>query len=176
MAADTDEGSADVSFEGVIERSDGSRYLDPVRAQAFLGLIRAGDKLERALEATLQREHDLSLHAFEVLLFLSVFCDDREMSMSELRRRTPLSQSRVSRLVARLEADELVARVDDPSDTRAINVRITNRGVTAFRAAQDRHLDDLEHHLFSKLTSREIRQLASITNKILGGPTRQNGR
>lgn len=169
MAAKTDNGSADVSFEGVVERADGSRYLEPVRAQAFLGLIRAGDKLERALDATLQREHDLSLQAFEVLLFLAVFSDDRELSMSELRRRTPLSQSRVSRLVAQLEADGLVARVNDPSDTRAVNVRITSRGIDAFRAAQDRHLDDLQHHLFSKLTCREIRQLATITTKILDG-------
>lgn len=167
MAMDITEGPTHTTIEGVVERADGSRYLEPIRAQAFLGLIRAGDKLERSLDATLQREHQLSLHAFEVLLFLAVFADDRQMSMSELRHRTPLSQSRVSRLVAQLEADELVARSNDASDTRAVNVRITDKGVHAFRAAQDRHLDDLDQHFFSKLTSREIQQLATITTKIL---------
>ncbi len=156
--------------DGVVERDDGLKYLEPVRAHAFLGLIRAGDKLDRALDATLQKEHQLSLHAFEVLLFLAVFADDRQMPMSELRRRTPLSQSRVSRLVADLERTGLVERSGDPSDTRAVNVGITDQGISAFRAAQDRHLDDLEQHFFSKLSSREIQQLATITAKLLDEP------
>lgn len=98
-----------------------------------------------------------------------VFADDREMSMSELRRRTPLSQSRVSRLGAGLEATGLAIRVDDSSDTRAVNVRITDDGVAAFRSAQDRHLEDLEQHFFAKLIMREIQELANITSKLLDG-------
>lgn len=157
---------------GTRESSDGLTYLEPVRAQAFLGLVRAGDALARVLDATLQREHGLSLHAFEVLLFLAVFADDREKPMSELRDKTPLSQSRVSRLVAELEAQGLVVRSTNSSDTRAVNVRITDEGVATFAAAQHRHLNDLDEELFSKLTDREIHQLATITAKILQPPTK----
>jgi len=153
--------------DGVIERHDGTKYLEPERANAFLGLVRAGDSLARRFDRTLQDEHGLSLHQFEVLLFLAVFAEDHTMQMTELRHRTPLSQSRVSRVVAGLEADGLVARGSDPNDSRAVNVTITAQGTDVFKAAQDRHLDDLEQHLFSLLTDREIRQLATITHKIL---------
>lgn len=157
------------SRPGVIERSDGTKYLEPERAEAFLGLVRAGDTLARAFDHTLRHEHGLSLHEFEVLLFLAVFADDHTMQMTELRRRTPLSQSRVSRVVAGLEADELVSRSTDSTDSRAILVTITDRGVNAFKAAQDRHLRDLDQHLFSLLSDQEVHQLAAITRKILAG-------
>lgn len=52
---------------------------------------------------------------FEVLLFLASAPDHR-MAMTELRRRTPLSQSRVSRVVSGLEAEGLVRREADPAD------------------------------------------------------------
>lgn len=170
MAADESEAQFSTMRRGVIELDDGSKYLEPMRARAFLGLVRAGDTLARTLDANLQREYQLSLRAFEVLLFLAVFADDRQMSMGELCRQTPLSQSRVSRLIAQLESDKLVTRSIDPDDTRAVNVAITPAGISAFRAAQDRHLDDLERHLFSHLTEDEIHQLAAITARILGLP------
>ena len=151
----------------VIERADGTKYLAPERANAFLGLVRAGDVLVRTFDRTLRRDHGLGLHQFEVLLFLAVFADDRTMQMSELRRRTPLSQSRVSRVVAGLEADGLVVRTNDPTDSRAVDVTITPDGIEVFKAAQDSHLEDLDRHLFSVLTKREIHQLAAITRKIL---------
>lgn len=156
-----------IPTSGVIERPDGTKYLEPSRAAAFLGLVRAGDSLVRSLDRSLQHEHGLSLHQFEVLLFLAVFADDHTMRMSELRRQTPLSQSRVSRLVAGLETEGLVTRSTDATDTRAVNVTITEQGIAAFTAAQDRHLHDLEQHLFSLLTDDEVSQLSAITTKIL---------
>jgi DNA-binding MarR family transcriptional regulator len=152
---------------GIVERPDGSRYLEPVRAHAVLGLVRAGDALVRALERSLEERHDLSLHQFEVLLFLAVFSSDRTMQMSDLRRHTPLSQSRVSRVVASLESAGLVRRRTDRFDSRAVNVSITERGLGVFKEAQNRHLEDLERHLFSVLSAGEISQLATITAKIL---------
>ena len=53
------------------------------------------------------------------------------------------------------------------TDNRAVNVMITERGLDLFKAAQDRHLLDLEEHLFSFLTEPEIHQLATIAGKIL---------
>jgi hypothetical protein len=37
-----------------------------------------------------------------------------------------------------------------------------------FRAAQDTHLAGLERRLFARLTERETRQLAALTDKLLG--------
>ena len=146
---------------------DEAGLLSRVYADAFLGLVRAGDVVFRALDRSLQDEYGISLHEYEVLLFLAAFSTDQTMPMLELRRRTPLSQSRVSRVVSSLEDEGLVRRTIDPADRRAITVALTPRGLRKYRAARDRHLDDLNRHLYSVLSEREITQLADITTKIL---------
>ena len=153
--------------DGVVEWSDGIRHLTPERAQAFLGLVRASDRLERVFTASLRSAHDLTLQSFEVLLFLSAFSPDRQMALADLTKRAPLSQSRMSRLVAELEGRDLLVRHVHPDDGRGVMVTITQKGVDLFHAAQDLHLADLDEHLFSVLTDEEIKQLASITHKIL---------
>ena len=90
------------------------------------------------------------------------------MPMSELRRSLPLSQSRVSRVVAELESRGLVARSGDPEDSRAVLVAILDDGVELFKSAQDPHLDDLDELLFSRLSDEEIYQLGAICEKVLG--------
>lgn len=143
-----------------------TQLTDRERANAFLGLVLASDGLVRALNHSLQDEHGLSLHEFEVLLFLAEFSQHQTMQMTELRRLTPLSQSRVSRVVSGLEAEGLVTRASDPADSRAVLVSITQNGITAFNAANTLHQQDLHDHLFSALTDDEVMQLGSITAKI----------
>ncbi len=159
--------SLEPSQVGVTVDRDGTKYLRPEYAKAFLGLIRAGDSVFRALDRSLQTEHGISLHEYEVLLFLAVFSTDHTMMMTELRRRTPLSQSRVSRVVSGLEDDGLVRRTTDPTDKRAVTVTLTQQGLEKYQSAQDQHLRDLNQHLFSALTERDIGHLAAITTKIL---------
>ena len=145
----------------------GQHLFGEQQANAFLGLIRAGEALSRALDRGLARDHDIGLHQFEVLLFLAVASDNGCMPMTELRRRTPLSQSRVSRLVSELEGKGLVRRETNPTDSRAVTVTITPQGLEVFEAARPRHHHDLHEHLFSILSTDEINQLAAITAKIL---------
>ncbi len=155
---------------GIIQRPDGTRYLSPLWAKAFLGLVRAGDALARDLDGELQREHRISLRGFEILLFLEGFSRDGRLRMSDLADNAPLSQSRVSRLVAELEERGLVERTADPDDARGVVVSITGSGREKFRKAQDSHLRSLEERLFSRLTEREIHTLARITDKLLAEP------
>lgn len=93
--------------------------------------------------------------------------------MTELRRRTPLSQSRVSRVVSGLEAEGLVRRETDPNDSRAVTVVLTPQGMATFEAAKPGHHRDLEEHLFSILNDAEIRQLGTITTKLLAAEQNQ---
>lgn len=44
---------------------------------------------------------------------------------------------------------------------------LTQQGLKKYQSAQDQHLRDLDQHLFSALTERDIAQLAAITAKIL---------
>lgn len=148
----------------------GIRYPSPTHAAAFLNLVRAGEHLERTLDAELRRGHGIGLRAFEVLLHLGAFSRDGQLPMTQLIRQAPLSQSRMSRLVAELEREGLVGREADEHDTRAVKVAITERGLATLRDAQETHYDGLERHLFSRLTPAEITQLVKVTKKLLDDP------
>jgi DNA-binding MarR family transcriptional regulator len=157
-----------VEMEGVLQRGDGLKYLAPARAEAFLGLVRAGEDLDRKLDAELQARHGISMREFEVLLFLAVFSPDGCLAMSQLIERAPLSQSRMSRLVAELHGRGFVERSAAGADGRVVEVSITPEGLELFKAAQETQLAGLERHLFSRISEGEMRRLASITRKILG--------
>jgi DNA-binding MarR family transcriptional regulator len=148
----------------------GVRYPSGVYAQAFLGLLRAGEALERALDADLRAKHGLSLRGYEVLLHLAAFSTDgRRLAMTQLARQAPLSQSRVSRLIAGLEAQGLVRRTGDERDSRAVVVVLTDTGLDMLRRAQDTHHRELTERLFARLTEAEIAELARLTGKLLDG-------
>lgn len=151
-------------------------HLAPDKARAFVGLIRAGEELDRRLDAELQRKHGLSLRAFEVLLFLAEFSDGGTERMANLIARTPLSQSRVSRLVADLETRGWVERHPSVDDGRGVEVSITAAGRAKFREAQPGHLEDLDRLFFDRLSQSEIRQIGSITAKLMEGTRHHRSR
>src|ERR1700730_11795979 len=153
--------------DGIVIRPDGLKYMTPGRASAFLGLLQAAEALARGLDAELVRDHGIGLKAFEVLLFLAVFSPDGRLRMLDLIQRTPLSQSRVSRLVAELEARGLVARGPSGNDRRGVEVAITRKGIEKFKEAQDDHIAALERRLFAHLSADEVHQLATLTARIL---------
>ena len=119
----------------------------------------------------LERDHGISLRAHEVLLVLALFAPGGRLRMAELNGRTPLSQSRVSRLVAELEARGLVERSRADGDGRGIQVSITARGIEKFRAAQDTHMAGLERGLYSRLTDQEILCVIAYLQTLGGTPT-----
>jgi DNA-binding MarR family transcriptional regulator len=153
--------------DGVVIRPDGLKYTTPERASAFLGLVRAGETLDRELDAELERDHGIGLRAYEILLFLAVFSPDGRLRMVDLTERAPLSQSRVSRLVAELEARGLVARGPSGDDRRGVEVAITHKGIQKFKEAQDDHIAALERRLFAHLSADEVHQLATLTTRII---------
>lgn len=168
QTSSTPTSSHDVPEEPLfVERGEGIKHLPPIRAHAFLGLVRTGAALARDLDAALQRKHELSLHTFEVLLHLAAFSPDGSLRLSDLVHQAPLSQSQVSRLAAELEKRGLVKRATADDDGRGVVVSITPAGIERFQQAQETHLEDLDRCLFSRLTWAEVTQLAAITSKLL---------
>ncbi len=140
------------------------------RALAFLGLVRAGEVLAHDLDADLQAAHGLGLRAYEILLHLALYSPSNSLRMTRLAEQAPLSQSRVSRLVAELESKDLVRRTPAADDARGIDVAITERGLAVFAEAHPTHLESLERLFFSRLTKAETAQLGKITAKLLRAP------
>jgi DNA-binding MarR family transcriptional regulator len=89
--------------------------------------------LERALEA----DHDIGVNEFEVLERLAT--SQGECRMQELTEVTHLSQSALSRLVGRLEAEGLATRAICSADRRGIYAHITDAGRARYKAARATH-------------------------------------
>ena len=89
------------------------------------------------LEHRLQKEHALGVSEYEVLERLAAA--DKDARMQELADAVYLSQSALSRVVARLEADGLVTRGMCPEDRRGIMACLTEGGRERYEAARPTH-------------------------------------
>jgi DNA-binding MarR family transcriptional regulator len=91
-----------------------------------------------ALESALEGEHRIGLSEFETLDRL-VDANCSKYRMLELASDMHLSQSALSRAVARLERDGLVKRSMCPDDRRAMFVCLTEKGRRVHRKAVPTH-------------------------------------
>jgi DNA-binding MarR family transcriptional regulator len=91
-----------------------------------------------ALERALEQQHGLGVSEYEVLERLSS-PDKDQRRMQELAEAVHLSQSALSRVVGRLEADGLVTRGMCAHDRRGIYACLTDAGRARFEAARPTH-------------------------------------
>ena len=104
-------------------------------ADAWSETLRRHARVSCALERELQASHGLGVSEFEVLEWLAVHGKD-DCRMQELSEGVHLSQSALSRLVGRLEADGLVFRKLCQADRRGIYACITEEGRRRYEAAR----------------------------------------
>jgi DNA-binding MarR family transcriptional regulator len=98
------------------------------------------------LDRALQERHGLTMSEFETLdRLVGAECDKRRMQ--DLEAVMYLSQSALSRAVARLEKSGLVARALCDADRRGVFVAATPEGVARHAAARATHLAVLAEHL-----------------------------
>jgi DNA-binding MarR family transcriptional regulator len=91
-----------------------------------------------ALERALEHEHGLGVSEYEVLERLAS-SDERSSRMQDLAEAVHLSQSALSRVVGRLEADGLVLRKMCAQDRRGIFACLTDAGRARYEAARPTH-------------------------------------
>ncbi|NKY29518.1 MarR family winged helix-turn-helix transcriptional regulator [Nocardia gamkensis] len=95
-----------------------------------------------ALEKALQNGHHIGLSEFETLdRLVDANCGDYRMS--DLANDIYLSQSALSRAVARLERDGLVQRTMCAQDRRAVFVCLTEKGREVYEQALPTHREVL---------------------------------
>lgn len=106
-------------------------------------LLERHAKVSCALEKSLQSEHGIGLSEFEILDRL-VDADAGDYRMSDLASDIYLSQSALSRAVARLEDDGLVKRAMCSNDRRALFVCLTDKGREVAAQARPTHREILD--------------------------------
>jgi DNA-binding MarR family transcriptional regulator len=111
---------------------------------AWHELLERHARTTAALERRLEAEHGLGVSEYEVLERLA---DSDECRMLELAGAVHLSQSALSRVVARLEVDGLVRRGMCPEDRRGIKACLTDAGRQRYEAARPTHREVLAETL-----------------------------
>ena len=84
------------------------------------------------------------------------------LRITELGNDVLLTQPGMSRLIARLEAEGLVERIDDPDDGRACRIRLTEAGARAQREVGVRHGRHVAETMTRALTTEELVRLRDL--------------
>jgi len=149
-------------------------WLTDPEMRAWRALIQTTTGLLATLDNELQAAHGISLGDYEVLVHLSE-APDRSLRMSELAGRLHLSPSGITRRIDGLVRAGLVERRQCPTDRRGSNAVITATGVQALRNAAPTHLRGVREHFVSRLTERQLANLASALSSVEVDPAGASG-
>src|SRR3954471_638666 len=145
---------------------DEPRWLTDEEQKAWRRFVQVLVKVPAALEAQLQRDAGLTHMGYMVLFTLSER-DDRRLAMSRLAKLASASLSRLSHVVARLEAQGWVRRERDPEDGRVQIAVLTDEGYLKVVASAPGHAEAVQQLVFDRLTPAQARQLAKLADALL---------
>ncbi|MDT7723667.1 MAG: hypothetical protein QOI21_243 [Actinomycetota bacterium] len=131
---------------------------------AWESLFRAKVSVNRRLN-TEARAYGLPMREYDVLYNLSRFPGGR-LRLHELNAHILIDQSSLSRLVERMAADGLVARLPDPGDRRGTLVELTERGAAEQRRVGAQHAAAIGKLVGAALTADELRTLQRLCDKL----------
>jgi DNA-binding MarR family transcriptional regulator len=142
--------------------------MNEAESSAWLNLITVLELLPPALDAQLRRDAGLTHFEFVVLSVLR-FAPRNSMRMKDLATAVAATLPRLSHVVARLEARDLVERIPVPDDRRATDVQLTAAGRRALVLATPGHLATVRRLVFDVLDERGVAQLDEVAGRIAHG-------
>jgi DNA-binding MarR family transcriptional regulator len=143
---------------------DPTTELDGVELRAWRAFLVAHAQVARRLEADLLSSADLPLAEFDVLFQLGL-ADDHRLRMNELANRVVLSRAGITRLVDRLVADGLVARLKCDSDARGAYAVLTEQGHSRLDAARPSHFAAVRRLFLAAFDRPELENLAGLLER-----------
>lgn len=142
----------------VAERSEAGQ-------RAWRGLLRAHACLAKRLDAALDQAHGLPLTSYEVLDRLEDSSGGR-MRMCDLAEQAQISRSGLTRLVDRLERENLLERCSCDHDARGSFACLTDVGRERVGEARVTHLAVVREQFFSRFSDAELSLLADMCQRV----------
>ncbi|HXP37976.1 MAG TPA: MarR family transcriptional regulator [Solirubrobacteraceae bacterium] len=136
-----------------------------VGQHAWRGLLRAHACLAKRLDAALEQAHSLPLSSYEVLDRLEDASGGR-MRMCDLAEQAQLSRSGLTRLVDRLEREQLLERCSCEQDARGSFACLTASGRERLQEARVTHLAVVREQFFSRFSQDELALLADMCQRV----------
>jgi DNA-binding MarR family transcriptional regulator len=137
---------------------------------ALGSLVVAHSNLTRELSAQLVADHGLTLNEFEVLLLLSR-ADEMRMRRTDLAQEVRLSPSGITRMLNRLEENDLVEKGYCDSDARITYAVLTEAGTAKLRDCVPDHMAAIDSQIGSRLSGKEIETLRELLGRFFEGDT-----
>jgi DNA-binding MarR family transcriptional regulator len=128
-------------------------------------MLRTHRDVVARLDAELERQHGLPLTSYEVLMILAD-APDRRLRMGELADALLLSRSGLTRLVDRLERQDMVKRERCEDDARGYFAVITDAGLERLKTTRPAHLAGVRRHFLERLTERDLDALARAWQRV----------
>lgn len=146
--------------------TEAPRWLTPVEARAWRGLLCMHDLLVSRAGRSLQSRFGLSATDYPVLAELTRAPDDR-LRVLELAKVLGWEKSRVSHHIARMARRGVVAREECADDGRGAYVAVAPAGRAAMAAAAPQHAEDVRSLFLNHLTPGQIALLAEIADSVI---------
>lgn len=138
--------------------------VDALRLAAWRAVHTTATRVLDVISAELERETGMPLAWYETLLF--VHENDPPILRQELPRVVALSQSGLSRMIAKIVAAGLLEQASAPDDKRSLQVQLTDAGRDALlRAAPVYHLL-VQQHFGAWISDGEAEALAATLGKL----------
>ena len=137
----------------------------PLQLEGWVSFLRAHAAITRELSAQLQREHDLTLNDYEVLLHLS-HAEDGRMRRVDLAERVVLTASGITRLLEGLERAGYVCKESCAADARVSYAALTDKGRKKLGSAAETHLRGVDELFVSRYSGSELTALAELLGRL----------
>jgi DNA-binding MarR family transcriptional regulator len=152
-----------------------ARWLSPSEARAWRALQTFGAPLAAALNRQLLADSAMSTADYQVLVVLSE-TEGGQLRAGELGRATGWEKSRLSHHIKRMQARQLVERLDCSTDGRGLLVSITAEGRRAIEEAAPGHVRTVRDYVIDVLSTEQLEVLAAAGEAVAVRLTADNCR
>ena len=142
-----------------------SNKIDEFHLAAWRAFLTAHATVIHQIEEDLAQAQRLPLSSYDVLLTLSEAPDHR-LRMHEIAERVVLSRSGLSRLVDRLEKEELLYRERSSDDRRGAYAVLSDKGLDALRKAWPVYAQGIQKNFASLLNDEEAAIITQAFTRI----------
>ncbi|MCC5858510.1 MAG: MarR family transcriptional regulator [Ectothiorhodospiraceae bacterium] len=132
--------------------------------RASLHVMMCSKRLEQTVNDLLRTRYQSSLSRFYVLAQLD-HAGPNGLSTKELARRLLASKGNITRLLDRMEADNLIRRKPCSMDRRVSHILMTPAGAALFRSMAKDH-ESWTGRMFEVLTTEELKTLVELVDRV----------
>jgi DNA-binding MarR family transcriptional regulator len=159
----TSNSNGNNTSEALVDLETRATKDDHQALRLWLRLLSCNMRIENQVRSRLRRDFGSTLPRFDLMAQLER--NPGGLRMSEISKRLMVSGGNVTGITDQLEREGLVVRTLDPTDRRAVTLKLTESGLKRFRELADQH----EHwiiDLLDGLNRDEKQTLLALLKKL----------